>query len=286
MKIKLIVTLAAIASFTGAASATTVFSNNAAPGDSFSEAGASVQGEAVFMSEFFYNNVRNSGIVGINDNYARSGNGSAYMETTVGPGGASSKADIELLAGGVDFGGNFYAGGSMGRLGDLTTLSYEWYRDSASSNSAVQHPVVRLLVDADGDLGTTDDRGGLVFEQAYNGSVVPVDTWVSEDVFAYNAGSGANLWTFGAGMAFAEEGYGVTLNSWQAGLNTISGDSAIVGISMGVGSGWGPFQGAVDNLTVGFAGGATQMYNFEVAPTPGAAAVLGLAGFAGLRRRR
>lgn len=270
----------------GAASATTVYSNTAAPGDSFTEAGTSVQGQAVTGSDFYYNNVRNQGVAGINNSYARSGNGSVHLQTIVGPGGNSSKADFEMLATGTAVGGNYYAAASYGTLGELTSLGYDWYRDSSSTNSAGQHPVLRVLVDADGDLGTTADRGGLVFELAYNGTAtVTTDTWVTEDLFSYNSGDGANLWTFGAGMTFAQEGYGNNIAEWVAGAGTIDGSSAVIGFSMGVGSGWGPFEGAVDNLVVGFNGSETT-YNFEVVPEPGSIALLSLGGLALIRRRR
>jgi hypothetical protein len=271
---------------TGAASATTVYSNASAPGDSFTEAGTSSQGQAVTGTDFYYNNVRNDGVAGINTNYARSGNGSVYLQTVNGPAGDSSKADFELLASGTALGGNYFAAGSFGTLGELTSLGYDWYRDSSSTNSAGQHPALRILVDADGDLNTTGDRGGLVFEIAYNGSATATtDTWVTEDIFSYNAGDGANLWTFGAGMTFAQEGYGNSLADWVAGIDTIDANSAVLGFSMGVGSGWGPFEGAVDNLVVGFNGSETT-YNFEVVPEPGSIALLGLGGLALIRRRR
>jgi hypothetical protein len=282
---------AAMAGASALAANVTVYSNNIG-GDAFANTTSTNLGEAVGVTGWYYNNVRNSGAVGINSTFARSGNGSASFIGAVGPGGASSKADIELLSGGVDFGGNYYASSSFGRLGDLSALSYDWYRAGISGANDGQHPALRILVDADGDLDTINDRGGIVFERAYNGGgAVPTDTWVSEDIFAYNGGATANMWTFGAGMTFAEEGYGVDLSEWQAGLNTIDGDSAVIGFSMGIGSGWGTFLGAVDNFTFGF-GSTSTTYNFEVdaaiIPTPlaGVMGAVGLFGVAGARRRR
>ncbi len=286
--------VAAMATMVGAsalAANVTVYSNNIG-GDAFVNASGANQGQAVGATGWYYNNVRNSGLAGINSTFARNGNGSASLVTAFGPGGASSKADIELLSGGFNLGGNYVATSSFGRLGDLTELSYDWYRSSASQNNAGQHAVVRILVDADGDLNTTGDRGGLVFERAYNGGVAsPTDTWVTEDIFAYNGGNTANMWTFGAGMTFAEEGYGVDLSEWQAGQGTISADSAVLGFSMGVGSGWAESLGAVDNFTFGF-GGSSTTYNFETAgqvipsPLAGVMGAAGLFGVAGIRRRR
>ena len=74
---------------------TIIFSNNAAPGDSYTNAASANQGQAL-NSGWYYNNVRNSGTVGVTDTYARSGNGSVFFNGTQGPGGASSKADVEF----------------------------------------------------------------------------------------------------------------------------------------------------------------------------------------------
>ncbi|MFG0291838.1 MAG: hypothetical protein ACF8MJ_01650 [Phycisphaerales bacterium JB050] len=255
------------------ASGQTVVWSNTAGGDAFSDPtlvspGAS---QAVGATGFYYNNVRGNGVAGINSTYARSGNGSAFLSTPSG----SGKADIEYIP-----------GTALGTLSSLSSLSYDWYRDSSSTNAAVQHPAIRLLVT------NGVHTGGLVFEQAYNGSNVPTDSWVTEDIFSYNGGNGANLWTYGAGMTFAEEGYGNTLADWVGGVGTIDGDWVVYGISMGVGSGWsGEFEGAVDNLVIGFDGVETE-FNFEtlgstVIPLPSAAgmAFAGI-GLIGLRRRR
>lgn len=265
-----------------------VFSNNPIPGDSFTNAGSTNQGQAVGTSGWYYNNVRNNGVVGINITYPRNGNGSAYLEVKQGPGGASSKADIEFLAGGTSIGGNFVATAALGRLGDLASLSYEWYRDSASTAASHLHPVVRILVDADGDLGTIGDRGGLVFERIYNALPVVDNQWTPDSV-----GQTTKLWSFGAGMTFAFGGYDKTLAQWIAGFveggqsSTLSANSLVLGFSMGVGSGWGPFQGAVDTFAFSFANnGPSGSANFEVVPEPASALALALGLGALIRRRR
>jgi len=272
-----LIAFAALGFATAVSAATTTILSNSMGGDNYTNGLGTNQGQAIGATGWVYNNVRNSGEVGISSDYARSGAGSVRFEGVFGPGGASSKADLELLGTPVNVGGNYYASTSLGLFKDLTSLSYEWYRDSVSLNSAGQHAVIRILLDADGNLGTTGDRGGLVFERAYNGGgAVPVDTWITEDIFGYNSGLGANLWTFGLGVPNEKHGYGVKLSNWQTALQVSQGpnpatldlrNAAVLGFSSGIGSGWGPHTGAVDNISFGFNGGSTT-YNFEPQQPP------------------
>lgn len=274
---------------TSQGNAAVVLANNPAPGDSYTNAGGSNQGQAVGGTGWYYNNVRNGGTVGISTDNPRSGNGSVALSGTAGPGGASHKADIEYLPNAVNFGGNYFSNASLGSLSSLSSMSYDWYRDSSSTANANQHPALRVLLDADGNLNTTGDRGGLVFELVYNGVVAaPTDSWVSSSVT-----SSTYLWNFGLGVgsefninatAYA---YDATLAEWQAYFP----NAAIIGFSSGIGSGWGPFEGAVDNIawTIGTAG--TQTSNFEVertqVPAPGGLLLLGIGMMAltAVRRR-
>ncbi len=289
-KIFMLSTIAFCAMFVTGANAQTINGN----GTTFTNSGGANQGQAISGSGgWYYNNVRVDGVVGITTDYTNNGNGSVYFSTS---GNSSSKADIEFLSGGLGFGGNYYASTSLGKLGELTSLSYDWYRDSSSTNSAVQHPVVRMFIDADGDLSTAADRGYLIFEQAYNGSNVQVNQWVSEDIFTYNGGAGAYLWnstigslpTAGSG-GLGDQGFGKTLTDWKNGVSIVNGNSAILGFSMGVGSGWGQFVGAVDNFSYGFNGGVNT-FNFEAIPEPNSLilagmAIMGMVATKGRRRR-
>lgn len=170
-------------------------------GDSFTNSGVTNQGEAVGANGagWYYNNVRRDGVVGITNALPRSGTGSVAQG---GPNNA--KGDIEFLPNAVNVGGNFFSTGSLGKLKDLNALSYDWYRDASSTAGSHFHSSLRLLLDLDGDLTTLTDRGGIVFERAYNPSVspVPTDTWVSEDVFAADA----NMWSFGLGKPRSRTG--------------------------------------------------------------------------------
>jgi len=199
------------------ASAGVVLANNPA-GDAFNNGGFLNEGQAVGASGWYYNNVRNGGTVGIDDVYARSGNGSVVLKGTAGPGGLSSKGDIEYLSGATSnwFTGNATATTSLGLFSQFSGMRYDWYRDSASTNNAAQHPVLRILLDRDGKLNTTDDRGGLVFERAYNGGSVATNQWLSDVV-----GSSTNLWSFGLGLNGGDPdggyAYDSSLAEWQGG---------------------------------------------------------------------
>lgn len=269
---------------TSVSAQTIVYSNNPAPGDLFINAGPTNQGQAVGTSGWYYNNVRNNGAVGIRTNLPWNGNGSAYFEL---PSGAA-KADIEYLVNAVNIGGNFYSAGVIAPFSQLQSLSYWWYRDGSSTNPAVQHPVVRVLLDLDGDPLTPLDRAGLVFERAYNALPTLTDQWVN-DVLTLSS----NLWSFGA-LGFATDldgnnyGYDETWAEWLTYLSTNYPSAAIVGFSMGVGSGWnGTFKGAVDGISWTI-NNQTASYNFEIVPEPATMALfgLGLAAVGGLVRRK
>jgi hypothetical protein len=278
-----LLTIGLLAGVAHPAQAAIVYSNvGIAPGDFYVNPLSFNQGQAVGTTGWYYNNVRNSAGVGINVAYPRSGDGSVLFRSPSGAG----KADIEYLANAINLGGNYVAAGSLGRFADFVGMSYEWYRSSSSTNPSAQHPSLRILLDADGNLLTTGDRGGLVFERGYNTpSVVPTDTWVADSI-----GSSTYVWNFGLGIGtladidLTSNPYDQTLAQWQAYFP----NAVILGFSSGVGSGWnGVFEGAVDNIGWRI-GNQSFNFNFEVAvPEPATWAVVGvgLAGLA-LRRRR
>jgi hypothetical protein len=257
---------------------------NAMAGDAFTNPGGSNQGQAVGTSGWYYNNVRNGGTVGIDGSNPRSGNGSVAFS-----GGNNAKADIEYLPNAVNLFGNFVSGGSLGQLSQLMSMSYDWYRDSSSTAAAHLHPALRVLIDADGNLATTGDRGGLVFERIYNSLTVTNDVWTTDTVTA-----SSNVWNFGLGLGTGFNinatpyAYDATLAEWQAYLP----NAVIIGFSVGIGSGWAPFEGAVDNISWTIGTQPAVSFNFELAstsqvPEPGtlAAAALGLLALAARRRR-
>ena len=285
--------LAATATFTLAtgAIAGTVNANNP-NGDAFSNPTAVNLGQSIGTSGWYYNNVRAGGSAGVDGTYARSGNGSLHFS---GP--ANAKADVEFLPNGVPVAGDYYSSSSLGAFSSFMGMSYEWYRNSVSGTDARQMPALRVLIDRDGNLATTNDRGGLVFERVYNEgadqSAAPVNAWTSETI-----GKSTFVWNFGLNLGGTTSindtpyAYDDTLAEWQAFMP----NAIIIGFSAGIGSGWsGTFNGAVDNIAWNI-GGVTTTTNFEtqavVAAVPEpetlsllAAALVGL-GLTTRRRRR
>jgi len=267
------------------AATTIVYSNDPAPGDLFSNPLSTPLGQAVGTSGWYYNNVRDNGAVGIRTNYPFNGNGSVYMRTPT----LDAEAGIEFLGNALTIGvpGNFYSVTAIAPLSQLQSVSYSWYRDSTSSVAGHLHPVLRILLDADGDLNTTSDRGGLVWESVYQlyPYTAPTNTWVTQTIT-----DSSWLWNFGLGGTLMDiDGDGYPHNSNLAAWKEKFPNAVIIGFNMGLGSGWtGNFIGAVDNISWTI-NGITTTTNFEVVPEPTTMALfgLGLLGAAGglLRRK-
>jgi hypothetical protein len=241
------------------------------------------QSDAPAVDTWLRDNVGGGGSVGISDDYARSGNGSAFMESI----SSASKADFEYVLGG--------AFASPFTLGSLTSASFDVYRDASSTAAAHLHPSLRLFVDADGSTATTDDRGYLIYEAVYNGvSAVTEGAWQT-----FTIGSTSNLWFRQFSPGQTENVYNRALAAYQSGytptpgFRQITGNSLVYGISTGVGSGWsGTYTGAVDNINLRYGANGNVTFNFEVAvvPEPTTAALtaggLALLGAVAARRRR
>ncbi len=154
-------------------------------------------------------------------------------------------------------------------LGSLTSLSFEWYRDAASTVPAHLTPVLRLYFE-----NTQGETGLLIWERVYQvGGAAPTASWQSEDIL------GEFFWMRAFDPGRTIDLYSVDLATWIAsgalsdGVDTaweLDADTRIVGINVGFGSGWSDgtttFRGFVDNVTVGF-GGEETTWDFESEPT-------------------
>lgn len=146
-------------------------------------------------------------------------------------------------------------------LGDLEELSFDYYIESADRTDVI--PVVRLLVDADGDLSTTADRGELVFEYAYQGlPATTQDAWQTADL----AGGDWVAWQRSNGTNWDQIVNMTELSDWAdadgftpAGGITFDENSVVLGWSVAFGSGNGTAVAFVDDLQV-----AGVIYDFAV----------------------
>ena len=220
---------------------------------------------------WYQDSVGGNGSVGITKTFTNDANGAAYFSTVDG----NSKGDLRY---------NFAAPVA---LSSLTSLSYDFYRDTSSTTPTPFVPTVRLDILKDGGFA-----GSLILEYKYQNQLdAPTGVWTS---LSANLSSGI-FWASNAalGPTFASANGGQkTLTDWIA----ANGNSSLTvfGVSTGVGSGWngGSFSGAVDHVAYNFTGGPSANFDFAVAgvPEPASWALMiggfGMVGFASRRRRQ
>ncbi|MBN1287949.1 MAG: DUF11 domain-containing protein, partial [Anaerolineae bacterium] len=202
-------------------------------------------------------NVRADASVALTQAQPHNGDGSLQFTTHTVTSG-QDKADFELIWDPTDH--------PDWRLGDLSNLSFDFYRDSSSTTADHFIPVLRLYVyNPD-----TVETALLIWEGIYNGiNPAPVDLWVPQDVL------GGKFWMYVPGQGTVQN-FNSTLADWISGSPVgqpgdptpveIDANTLVVGINVGVGSGWGnDFLGFVDDVVIGF-GGTFTAYNFEPGP--------------------
>lgn len=201
------------------------------------------------LNGWYQANVGAGSTMGITTDYARSGNGSAYFNSTQGDTG---KGDL------------IYYFGNAGRvapvaLSSLTSVSFDFYRDGASTTGANLTPVLRFDMSKDGAFA-----GSLVFENVYQTQrAAPVNSWTTLSADLTNGIWWATNGLLGPTDAAATGGQ-KTLAQWIA--DNGSANLSVYGVEIGIGSGWSnQFFGAVDNVNVNFSSGRTVAANFEVA---------------------
>ena len=142
------------------------------------------------------------------------------------------------------------------KLGNLGDLNFDYYIQSSDRTDVI--PVIRLTIDADGNLATTNDHVDLVFEWAYQGlGATTQGSWQHADISgndwrAWERANGQNL-DFGSNFA--------TLSTWESasgftptGGIHVDANSIVLGWSIAVGSGNGTNSMYLDHLHVGAQG--------------------------------
>jgi VCBS repeat-containing protein len=133
------------------------------------------------------------------------------------------------------------AADQIGPIGGPLDFRFSFKVESASQPN--QAPAVRFLIDGDGNLATTADRGELVFEWAYQGfGNVPVGTWTLFDV----TGGDYVAWQRSNGVNHDQVAKMTTWSDWtdadgftpQGGVR-FDQNSILLGYSLAVGSGNG-----------------------------------------------
>ena len=224
------------------------------------------------IGSFYQSEVGGNGTVGITNTYTNDGNGAAYFAGN--DAGGAAKGDLAY---------NFAAPVA---LQSLNALSYEFFRDSASTINANLAPVFRFNILKNGNFA-----GSLVLENVYqNQMAAPVDVWTTVSA-TLNSGI---IWATNSalGPTFAAAAGGQkTFQQW---IDDNAGSTlTVTGLTIGFGSGWnGNFAGAIDNVNFGFTGGRTADLDFAVAaaavpePATWAMMMLGFGMIGAVARRR
>ncbi|MFT3817815.1 MAG: PEP-CTERM sorting domain-containing protein [Rubrivivax sp.] len=180
-----------------------------------------------------YTNTGTGASAGITTTYARSGLGS--VQITLADEG-TSEADW------------YYKLPTPSALANLTALGFDWYTSSASTTPAFTAPALALYVES------ASNSAYLIWEAAYNGfsGSVPQDTWNTSNVL------NNQFWSTCGG-------------TWQ--LKTLAefnsacfgGDGSVTYLTTFLGFGYAgtSFDGAVDNVTIGFGTSEATVFNFE-----------------------
>ena len=156
-------------------------------------------------------------------------------------------------------------------IGGGNNLGFEYFRDSTSTAANIDAPAFRLY------FGTLKPQ--LVWEASYNGitptNTVPTNSWQKKDIL------GGIFWKYDSLGNHNTPGEAKTLKDWLGDTSNTAPTGAILGYSLGVGSGWGgSYKGYVDNVTFGTT--TTNFENVAAAPEPSQWAGLGFTAFGAL----
>lgn len=182
----------------------------------------------------------------------RSGDGSLQFGGSSG----TSKAEVTFYQNPTYFMGFLFTGAqSLGKVGDLSYLAFDWMRSGAATAPQAT-PSLKLLVKSGGTTRT------IVWEGAYNGinqTNHPDDTWFTSEIVASSASLNvANFWQTNQSNGPFNLKLGTNYSTWD-----------ILGITIGFGSGWnGTTSIFVDNVSIGFNNADPTIYDFDLTHTP------------------
>lgn len=160
-------------------------------------------------------------------------------------------------------------GQALGTIGNLSSLTFDYYVDGQSTTPANSAPAVRLI------LSNTSLQPALVWERAYQTNpATPPDTWQDDiEVLGTNL-----LWQRANNQNFDNGSNLKPLSDWVAGHTppggaTLNAGTPVYGIQISFGSGIdGKFVGYIDDVKVNFGSGASYVGNVvaptETAPVP------------------
>lgn len=171
----------------------------------------------------------------------------------------------------------YYGSGSgIGSLNSSFSSNFRWYMDPYTTSRTV---ALNLLV-----LG----NNGLVYSLSWLGTGAQANAWTTFSVDANTAAVSDNGWrVYGNGAPGSAAGGAKSLNEWFADgtYGSILNGASVLGQGFNIGSYQRNCRVGIDWLESSLINGGDRV-DFGVVPTPGALALLGMAGIVSSRRRR
>ncbi len=168
------------------------------------------------------------------------------------------------------------AGAGIGTLNSSFSSSFRWYSDPYSTSRTV---ALNFLV-----LG----NNGLKYSMSWLGTGTQINAWNTFSVNADTAVVNDNGWRlYSNGAPGSAAGAAKSLNGWfaDATYGSILSGATVVGQGFNIGSYQRYCRVGIDWLESSLINNGDRV-EFGIVPAPGAAALIGLAGLAGSRRRR
>lgn len=167
------------------------------------------------------------------------------------------------------------------RLGNISDITFDTF--VVSENASTDTPSIRLIIDADGDLSTTNDRVELIWEEVYQPAVFQNQNFVGQffndisiiDTNPNVAGANGVFWQRSNGTNFFNNaGNFIEWDLWSSAAGSdalnpgnagvlINENSVLVGLTVAFGTFNGSMQAFVDDIRIETNNGADQVFNFD-----------------------